>query len=129
MTKQWCYIGVLTTSLYLLSPLAGTTRILTCRGRLPIPLKSCYLLGYWSSTSEDSKLYVHRRVTLKFYVAFLRDLSTMLIAKVYCRLCNGPTLDRLLRQMKNEPSTLSKLYFNIVLISTPESARTPLSFL
>jgi len=26
MTKQWCYIGVLTTSLYLLSPLAGTVQ-------------------------------------------------------------------------------------------------------
>jgi len=82
--------------------------------------------------SEDSKLYGHRRVNLKFYVAFLKDFSATLIAKVHCRLCNGPTLDRLLRQMKNEScpysDTLSKMYFNIVLISTPESVRTSLSF-
>jgi len=123
MTKQWCYIGVLTTSLYLLSPLAGTVQ-----GFAHVEASSRFLWKVW----KDSKLYGHRRVTLKFYVTFLKDFSTMLIAKVHCRLCNGPTLDRLLRQIKNEPSlyscTLSKLYFNIVLISTPESARTSLSF-
>lgn len=95
-------------------------------------LKSWYLLGYWSSTSEDSKLYGHRRVTHKFYVEFLKDFSAMLIAKVHCRLCSGPKLDLLLRQMKNKSipysCTLSKMYFNIVLVCTPESARTSLSF-